>query len=179
MQQRQLRELLSAGDHDPSSPLTLLRKEVADQLTRMHNSVNQLAERLVVATATQQERQKQVSKGLVFEEAIYAELQRMLCSTADVVERTGQIHGAKKEFVGDLVITLRGPQGQQPRIVVEAKDNTGPRYSLARIRNELLGAMANRDAQVGIFVAKDQDSLPAGRLGSSTSEPACMPPVQT
>ena len=131
------------------SPLFILRKE-------LDGNLYEIREKLGINDAVKESEERGTKKGLDFEDECKKKLQWIARIHADKLEVTGntkgKITGSKK---GDFVLTL-GDNGK--KIVFEMKNmsNIPQKY----IYKELKEAIANRESDYGIFVAKNKDSLP-------------------
>lgn len=134
------------------TPLYELKKEIAYQFTELRKDF----------AAARKEREvisKTAIKGKEFEEDLWEMIGRLAEHQGDKVERTGDQPGmlapSKK---GDFVITL--DSNPDLRIVLESKDMGNMVFPA--MERELKGAMENRAAAYGIFVAKTLSGLPKG-----------------
>ena len=131
------------------SPLQILKKE-------LDGNLYEIREKLGINEAVEKEKERGTKKGLDFEDECEKKLQWIARIHSDKLETTGttkgKITGSKK---GDFVLTL-GDNGK--KIVFEMKNmsNIPQKY----IHKELKEAIANREADYGIFVVKNKDSLP-------------------
>ena len=131
------------------SPLFILRKE-------LDGNLYEIREKLGINDAVKESEERGTKKGLDFEDECKKKLQWIARIHADKLEVTGntkgKITGSKK---GDFVLTL-GDNGK--KIVFEMKNmsNIPQKY----IYKELKEAIANRESDDGIFVARSKGSLP-------------------
>jgi hypothetical protein len=131
------------------SPLHILKKE-------LDGNLYEIREKLGIDVAIKEAEERGTKKGLDFEDECERKLQWIARIHSDKLEVTGttkgKITGSKK---GDFVLTL-GDSGK--RIVFEMKNmkNIPQKY----IHKELKEAIENREADYGIFVVKNKDSLP-------------------
>ena len=131
------------------SPLHILKKE-------LDGNLYEIREKLGINEAVKKEKERGTRKGLDFEEQCKKKLQWIARIHSDKLEETGKVKGkitASKK--GDFVLTL-GDIGK--KIVFEMKNmhNIPEKY----IHKELKEAIENREADYGIFVVKNKDSLP-------------------
>ena len=131
------------------SPLNILKRDLEVSLAKI---LTTLAEQ----EGARRVLKKTVQKGLDFEAQCEERLAEIAKMYGDKLERTGMSPGemqASKK--GDFVITL-GKTGR--KIVFEMKDrvNNSQNY----IEKELSGAMENRGAEYGVFVAKNISTIP-------------------
>lgn len=131
------------------SPLYLLKKELDGNLF-------EIREKLGINEVVETVKEKSTLKGFDFEDQCEKKLQWIARIHADKLDRTGgdtgKITNSKK---GDFVLTLGDID---KKIVFEMKNmsNIPQKY----IHKELKEAIENREADYGIFVAKNKDSLP-------------------
>ena len=135
--------------HREGSPLNALQKDLEKYLSEIRDKLGGYAEvEKAVAKSTQ--------KGIDFEDECEKRLEWIADIHSDKLERTsttpGKISQSKQ---GDFVLTL-GDIGKKMVFEMKNKD----RVSRADIQKELDGAMKNRGAEYGIFVAKNKESLP-------------------
>ena len=131
------------------SPLHILKKELDGNLF-------EIREKLGINEAIAESEKRGTKKGLDFEDECEKKLQWIARIHADKLEVTGttkgKVVGSKK---GDFVLTL-GDSGK--KIVFEMKNMS--HIPQKYIHKELKEAIENREADYGIFVAKNKDSLP-------------------
>lgn len=131
------------------SPLHVLRKELKE-------GFENVKEKIIASAATNKEMEKGTRKGQVFEDQCEEKLQRIAEIHSDKLERTGNTSGSITDSKkGDFVITLGDTD---KKIVFEIKNQA--KISRSAIEKELNEAMKNRDAEYGIFVARQKESLP-------------------
>ena len=131
------------------SPLHLLKQELSGNLF-------EIREKLGINEAVGKVKEKGTQKGFDFEDWCETKLEWIAQIHSDKIERTGKETGKiGKSLQGDFVITLGDIN---KKIVFEMKDKA--KISLKDIQKELKGAIANREADYGIFVAKNKDTLP-------------------
>ncbi len=131
------------------SPLYVLKKE-------LDGNLYEIREKLGINEAVEESEERGTKKGLDFEDECEKKLQWIARIHADKLQVTGttkgKITGSKK---GDFVLTL-GDNGI--KIVFEMKNMS--RIPSKYIHKELKEAIENREADYGIFVVKNKDSLP-------------------
>ena len=132
------------------SPLGLLKDD-------LHRALGEIRDKLGAQEAARSVAAKGTQKGRDFEAWCEGVLGLAAKANGDTLVNTsyqsGSTGAGKK---GDLVATLSGTANA--RIVFEMKDKSA--VSLPEISKELRGAMENRDASYGVFVAKNKKSLP-------------------
>ena len=144
-----LKELF-ALDRD-ESPLYQLKRVLEVSLAEIRDN-------LVKNTGKEEAADKGTRKGIDFEEWCTEKLENIAKNHTDKLEHTGTTPGnLSKSKKGDLVITL-GDTGK--KIVFEMK-NKGS-IGLPEIQREMNESIKNRNADYGIFIAKNKDSLPRG-----------------
>lgn len=131
------------------SPLYLLKQDLSQNLSDINKQLG-------INAAVEVEREKGTQKGIDFEDQCQPKLEWIAQIHSDKLERTGKENGkianSKK---GDFVITL-GDIGK--KIVFEMKNKD--KITLKDIQIELKEAIENREADYGVFVAKNKDTLP-------------------
>jgi hypothetical protein len=153
----------------PDSPLNRLRDEVAKtvkaETATVAKQVGELSERLAVqaaTAATQKEMaNKTTAKGFTFEDVLHGLVEGNAVAHQDLAAQTGRDQGSSGTLRGDEVVTVNPEEtrGLAANIVFECKDK---KLGLKKILDELDGAMANRDASVGIAVFASADIAPIG-----------------
>ena len=100
--------------------------------------------------------QQTTKKGDVFEDTVGRLLDDLVYGSNDTYEFTGDTEGELTgRDVGDFVMTL-GDSGQD--IVIEAKSDQS--YNQPSIQGEMEDALANRDADYGLFVMDCESYVP-------------------
>lgn len=130
------------------SPLHALKQE-------MGKNLSEIRDKLGINVAVEAIVEKSTQKGIEFEEQCKKKLEWIAEIHSDKLERTGNEPGKLNNKKGDFVITL-GDIGK--KIVFEMK-NKGL-VSLPEIQRELKESMENREAEYGIFVVKNKESIP-------------------
>ncbi len=131
------------------SPLHSLRSELEGNLFAIREKlgINAVVDAVV---------EKGTRKGIDFEEQCAKKLNWIADIHSDMLEQTGNDYGKlPRSKKGDFVIELGGIK---KKMVFEMK-NKGT-ISRREIQKELDEAMENREAEYGIFVAKNKESLP-------------------
>ncbi|MBT4325420.1 MAG: hypothetical protein HOD60_00720 [Candidatus Nitrosopelagicus sp.] len=131
------------------SPLQILKQD-------FESNLYEIREKLGINTAVEKEKERGTKKGFDFEDQCEEKLQWIARIHSDKLERTGDTQGkitsSKK---GDFVLTL---WDINKKIVFEMKDKDS--ISEKYIHSELNDAIENRDADYGVFVVKNKNSLP-------------------
>jgi len=142
-----IKELLNPNKE--GSPLNLLKQDLGGDLS-------EIRERLGINVAVAEEREHGTKKGFDFEDQCEEKLQWIAKIHSDKLERTGDESGKLgRSKKGDFVITLGDIN---KKIVFEMKNKDG--ITQKYIQTELKEAIENREADYGIFVVKNKDSLP-------------------
>lgn len=149
-------EALLAADGDDSALgkfATRFSKEL-DKATAM--VLEQIAARHALTTLA----------GRPFEDALEERLITIARPLGDTVERTGDTLGELRRTWGDVVITINRDtlRGHDGRLAIEAKKRaeTDDGFKASTIRDSLLQARRNRNAQAGLFVVDSASLLPLG-----------------
>lgn len=141
---------------EKGSALARMRQEILDVIAVQGKaSADFQAEvraTLAGLAARKEEAARSTRHGLVYEDDVWAFVERRAVRLGDVPERTGETTGlVSRSKVGDIVVTL-GPDraAAGSRVVVEAKEDAS--YTLDRARAEIEEGRKNRGAQLGLFV---------------------------
>ena len=135
------------------SPLYILRKDLNENLDKIREKIGENeAER----KAIKETEERGTKKGLDFEEQCAEKLRWIAKIHSDKLDESGTTKGNKLDSKkGDFVLTVTDIG---KKIVFEMK-NKGS-ISEKDIHKELKESMENREADYGIFVAKNKNSLP-------------------
>ncbi|MHA2263635.1 MAG: hypothetical protein ACXAEN_14665 [Candidatus Thorarchaeota archaeon] len=140
--------LLDCSEED--SPLFKMKEEIKKEITDLRNDLfkQKGVDETIDATTL---------KGYDFEDQCEEKLYEIARPFGDEVSRTSTEAGElESRKVGDFVVTLN--ERPDLKIVLETKDMAT--VNLPQIHRNLEEAMENRNADYGIFVVKDKDSLP-------------------
>ena len=122
----------------------------------INRGLSEIRDKLTANTATKEVIEKSPQKGFNFEDECEEKLAWIVDVHSDELIRTSKDVGKlSKSKRGDFVITL-GDIGK--KIVFEMKNSES--ITLPGIKTELKEAMENREADYGIFIAKNKKSLP-------------------
>jgi hypothetical protein len=100
-------------------------------------------------------------KGRSFEERVHDAIDEIAAARGDVATHTGDLPGEGGSKKGDTVVEIGGAEGQcLGRIVFEDKDR---RLSKNAMREELTGALAERQADFAVLVVAGEERIPAGQ----------------
>ena len=139
--------------HKEGSPLNIVQQEIIRHIGDLGKSV--LTEKIQTETITA-EHQKGPAKGYDFEGWCEDKLARISNIHSDDLEDTSRVPGSiSKSKTGDFVIVLGD---LKKRIVFEVKDRGG--MSQKTIEDMLEKSIKNRNADYGIFVMKNVESMP-------------------
>jgi outer membrane murein-binding lipoprotein Lpp len=135
--------------------LTGVKGEIVDVV----REIRDVAEKLGIDAARQEEFERTAVKGFAFEDVLDECVGRLAAQHGDLHERCGTETGATGSKVGDEAVTLNlaDSYGVEARFVFEAKDRKLP---MRKILAELDEAMANRGAQFAIGVFRSQEAAP-------------------
>ncbi len=107
-------------------------------------------------------------KGRSFEERVHAALEDLAEARGDVAVHTGDLPGEGGSKKGDTVVEIGAGDGAcLGRIVFEDKDR---RLSKNAMREELNGALAERQADFAVLVVAGEERIPAGHEEMSEYE---------
>jgi len=153
---------------NPDSALGVLNAALKQSIKEAHDSFQEeleLIKGLITKESTKKtERGKQSVKGLDLEKAILEALSPYCTNQHDTISHTGETIGFSGNKKGDLVILVNDRNQADFNIVIESKA-TGKTTSA--IREEMMLAMENRRAEVGIAVF-DSEKAPTGIVDSFT-----------
>ena len=139
--------------HKEGSPLNIVQQEIIRHIGDLGKSV--LTEKIQTETITA-EHQKSPAKGYDFENWCEDKLAWISNIHSDDLEDTSRVPGSiSKSKTGDFVIVLGD---LKKRIVFEVKDHG--RMSQKTIEDMLEKSIKNRNADYGIFVMKNVESMP-------------------
>lgn len=147
---------------DNSSPLKKFKEALETHLKEMERTLQELRKDVAVKSAQLEGIDKSSLKGMVFEELVLHEMEKMAAVFGDTVIPVGDESGDRlKSRKGDMVVDLNPDStgGRDIRFVVEAKDT---RTSIKSILGQLAEAMKNRRARAAVAVFARNDQLPAG-----------------
>ena len=135
---------------DPNTPLGCLRRDLIAELVSLRLEVSRKkGEKEIIQVTTR--------KGGEFENDLEPIIREVVGEKDDTVERTVNEEGfVRRCKQGDFVVTLNGMP--DIKIVIEAKASDRM-WSAADVREEMKGAMQNRGARYGIFVARSLSGL--------------------
>lgn len=156
---------------DETTPLGEFRKALDERFEglrkEMLEQMSDIADRLGVKEAQQQEREKGPGKGLDFEESIFQQVRELGKGhndrVFDVRAETGRLGTSKS---GDVVAELdpAHTHGLSRRIVIEAKNEAVSFRGGRSIHGILEEAMKNRDAQMAIGAVEASQAPQLGPL---------------
>jgi hypothetical protein len=126
-------------------------REVSAPFTGLSDSLKEVEKLLTAEIARRDEHQRGTQQGIEFEDAVAEELGKLCQVTNDVLIHTGNEPAPGGKKVGDYVVEIHTNRGAQAKIVFECKKRATP-LSVARMRQELNTAAANRDAAVAVMV---------------------------
>lgn len=145
------------------SPLAGWRSEIVKTVERqgkaLAEGIDKLREQLAIQEAVGVEHELGTQKGRDFEHVVLDEATEIARYCEDTVEHTGDLSGSTGGKVGDLVVSIDpgATPGRTCRYVIEVKDKQMTQKAALA---ELDGAIANRDAEVGLLVFARQSQCP-------------------
>lgn len=173
----ELTKLLSS--EDPANPLVAIQvratKAMLEAEERHRKRVGELREEIVGLRENvgrvfeRQEGQEKLAeaeeagtrKGRTFEQRVHDALERIAESRGDVAVPTGDVVGEGGGKKGDTVVEIGAAEGKCcGRMVFEDKDR---QLSKNKMREELNGALAEREADFAVLVVAGEERIPAGQ----------------
>lgn len=141
---------------EKGSALARMRAEILDVIAAQGRAAQdfqaEVRATLSGLVARKEEAARSTRHGLVFEDDLFAFVERRALAAGDVAARTGDTTGlVSRSKVGDVVVEL-GPEraAAGARVVIEAKEDAS--YTLEAARAEIEEGRKNRGAAVGVFV---------------------------
>jgi hypothetical protein len=169
-----LRRLSSEGDENPLAPmLTALRRWTAERKEDQDARDVKLEEKLdeVLREAAQiagiqrgsEDLEAAIEagtqKGLVFEDAVHEEIERIASARGDAAHHVGAVSNEAGSKKGDTLVEIGGASGPpKARVIFEAKDK---KLSRNDAWLELDAELEGRDASFAVLVVSGEKKLPA------------------
>lgn len=169
LEETTIADLLNPNKTD--SPVKLLKDEIfrqfkdlqekdirtlGEQITKLKDTeIKEIRDHLFGESAIAEVWEKGTQKGLVFEEEVYYELEKLASVYEDTITHVGKTPGPFGK-VGDIVIDING--NEKKRIVIECKDSSVT--SSKTLKDEISNAMKNRNASFGIFLFSKNENMP-------------------
>jgi len=142
--------------NNPESPLNSFKKELTDRLIAIEKEIKAKES---AKEATKVETEKGTQKGIIYQDQVFAEIEKIASIFGDTCLPTGNEAGQLlNSKLGDTVLTLNSDQtgGATLKIVFEAKDE---RMYLRNLLDELEGAKKNRNAGYAVGVISTKETL--------------------
>jgi len=142
--------------NNEKSPLNSFRKDLMDRLIAIEKEIT--AEESS-KEAARVEAEKGTQKGVLYEEQVFAEVEKIARILGDTCEPTGKTAGQiLNSKLGDVVVTLNFSQtgGASLKVVFEAKDKG---MYLSTLLDELEAAKENRSAGAAVGVVSGKETL--------------------
>lgn len=142
--------------NNPKSPLSSFKKDIMDRLFAIEKEITA---KETTQAATKAEAEKGTQKGLVYQELVFMEIEKIAHVLGDTClptdNETGQILNSK---LGDIVVVLNSTQtgGATLKVVFEAKDKE---MYLSALLDELEEAKKNRGAGAAVGVVSGKNTL--------------------
>lgn len=142
--------------NNPKSPLSSFKKDIMDRLFAIEKEITA---KETTQAATKAEAEKGTQKGLVYQELVFMEVEKIAHVLGDTClptdNETGQILNSK---LGDIVVVLNSTQtgGATLKVVFEAKDKE---MYLSSLLEELEEAKKNRGAGAAVGVVSGKNTL--------------------
>lgn len=129
-----------------------------EQLTALKVELQSLRDEKDKLAQVAAEHDRSTAKGRPYEEAVCEAIDAIARAQGDDCDAVGDVRGAGGRK-GDVVVDLEGCSGPaRGRMVFEAKNSHRPRKQALA---ELEEAMAQRDADYGVWVVSGEDKLPS------------------
>jgi len=139
------------------------RKEtraMQEQISGLRENLGRVLEKQEADDRVAEAEEAGTRKGRSFEERVHDALERIAEGRGDVALHTGDVKGEGGSKKGDTVVEIGAAEGPcAGRIVFEDKDR---QLSKNKMRDELNGAMAEREADFAVLVVAGEDRIPAG-----------------
>jgi len=130
-----------------------IKKVVVEGVTPLSNEVNRLTKDLAAQKEVAEALKRTTEKGASYEDNVVVVLRDWATAVGGEVHHVGRDNRA-----GDVVVKLNGGSVSRLSVVVEARDRGTPQ-GRKRITDELTNAMAERNANAGIYVSRTRDGL--------------------
>ena len=132
-----------------------------EQVAQLAREIVELKERYGASERVTEAEEAGTRKGRSFEQRVHDALERIAEARGDVAVPTGDVIGEGGSKKGDTVIEIGAAEGAcAGRIVFEDKDR---QLSKNKMREELNGALAEREADFAVLVVAGEDRIPAGQ----------------
>lgn len=160
-QNADLKRLISLDT--PDGPLRVLKSELVDGVTgpisKLHDQVRDLSEKVAVNAAIAPVIAVSTSKGFTFEDLVHDQVSEMAARHGDSAEQTGHEVGSAGTKKGDEVVDVNTDDtlGVERCFVLEAKTR---KLGVRATHDELDAALENRNALAAIAVFDDQSKAP-------------------
>ncbi len=131
-----------------------------EQIAQLAREIVELKERYAAEERVSEAEEAGTRKGRSFEERVHEAIEMIAEARGDVAIPTGDVIGEGGSKKGDTVVEIGAAEGPcAGRIVFEDKDR---QLSKNKMREELNGALAEREADFAVLVVADEDRIPAG-----------------
>ena len=133
-------------------------REMNERIAALHVEIAKLKAEKEKALEVAAEHDRSTAKGRPYEEAVFEALDAIAHGQGDDCDAVGDLPGVGGRK-GDVLVAIDGCAGPaRGRIVFEAKNSQVPKR---RALEELDEAMAQRDADYGVWVVPTEEQLPA------------------
>lgn len=130
-----------------------IKKVVAEAVKPLSDEVNRLTRDFGAQEKVAEALARTTEKGASYEDEVVAVLRTWVAAVGGEVHHVGRDNRA-----GDVLVKLNGVSISPFLVVVEARDRTTPQ-GRKLITDALSAAMAERDANAGIYVSRTRDGL--------------------
>jgi hypothetical protein len=149
------REISDMVERNSSAIVDLIEKKIGERL-------QELSEKISIKEKEREIIEKTTLKGFDFETAVYEECRKLADGTEEVVDFLGQKQGALRRKTGDIVIVHATHDSRiKPKTVVECKDRDMSNTTAEEILAEIKEAIANRNADVCLYLFRTQEQMPS------------------
>lgn len=130
-----------------------IKKVVAEAVKPLSEEVSRLTKDFAAQEKVAEALERTTEKGAPYEDEVVAVLRAWVAAVGGEVHHVGRDNRA-----GDVLVKLNGGSVSRLSVVVEARDRTTPQ-GRKLITDDLTVAMAERDANAGIYVSRTRDGL--------------------
>jgi len=130
-----------------------IKKVVVEGVKPLSDEVNRLTKEFAVQKEVAEALERTTEKGAPYEDDVVVVLRDWVTAVGGEVHHVGRDNRA-----GDVLVKLNGGSVSQFLVVVEVRDRMTPQ-GRKRITDDLTAAMAERDANAGIYVSRTRDGL--------------------
>lgn len=135
-------------------------RALQEQVSALRETLGRVFEKQEGDVRVEEAEQAGTRKGRSFEERVHDALEEIADGRGDVAIHTGDVRGEAGSKKGDTVVEIGAAEGPcLGRVVFEDKDR---QLSKNKMREELNGAMLEREADFAVLVVAGEERIPAG-----------------